>query len=374
VAARGAIFKTHKDGRPCQYLGQQTLPQPDETWFPGVVPIMSKQHQRQWLSANPPTAETRMPTSTAVPARFSFSAIGAGWEILTEEPIGQHLREAVLARVETYDRTYSRFRPDSLVAAMATAPRGGDFVFPPDAIPLFDLYDRLYAATDGAVDPLVGRDLERLGYDAGYTLRPLREDVRAAERVDRASWAVDVDRKGRTLRTVRPVVVDVGAAGKGQLVDLLTALLAEAGFDRCTVDASGDLRHRGDDALRVGLEHPTEPGRVIGIARLRDQALCASATNRRAWGDGLHHVIDPRTGTPERSVLATWAIADQAMLADGLATALFFTPGTALRRSFHFTWAQMLANHTVRSSSDLDGELFTQPSQADTFRTVKETS
>jgi len=315
-----------------------------------------------------------MTRSSRTPARFTFSAIGAGWEILTEEPVGQKVREAVLARVEAYDRTYSRFRPDSLVAAMATAPAGGEFVFPADAVPLFDLYDKLHAATDGAVDPLVGRDLEQLGYDASYTLRPLPQDMRAAERMGRASWAVDVKREGRVLRTRRPVVVDVGAAGKGQLVDLVTELLLGSGIDRCTVDASGDLRHRGGDVLRVGLEHPAEPGHVVGVVRLRDRALCASATNRRAWGDGLHHVIDPRTGAPERGVLATWAIADQAMLADGLATALFFTPGAGLQRSFDFTWAQMLADHTMHRSSDLEGELFTQPPQATPPLAVKENS
>ncbi len=61
-----------------------------------------------------------------------------------------------------------------------------------------------------------------------------------------------------------------------------------------------------------------------------DAALCASATNRRAWGDGLHHVLDARTGVPVRSVVATWAVGADAMRADAIATALFFEGGPEL--------------------------------------------
>ena len=43
----------------------------------------------------------------------------------------------------------------------------------------------------------------------------------------------------------------------------------------------------------------------------------SSATNRRAWGNGLHHVIDATTGLPTRNVIATWAIAETALEADG---------------------------------------------------------
>jgi thiamine biosynthesis lipoprotein len=37
---------------------------------------------------------------------------------------------------------------------------------------------------------------------------------------------------------------------------------------------------------------------------LDDHAAATSSTLRRRWGDGLHHVIDPRTGRPAASGLA----------------------------------------------------------------------
>lgn len=205
---------------------------------------------------------------------FAFSAIGTHWVIETEARLEDELRRRILERIERFDATYSRFRPDSLISDVAGAARGGRFEFPADSIALFDLYDRLAAATAGAVDPLVGRDLELLGYDAGYSLTP-------APRLagpHRSSWSQDLERDGSTVVTRRPLVIDVGAAGKGYLVDLIARLLRSWNIKRFVVDGSGDILHAGDAAIRIGLEHPLDPSRVIGVAELQNAALCESAT------------------------------------------------------------------------------------------------
>ncbi|QWU16731.1 FAD:protein FMN transferase [Paenibacillus sophorae] len=291
---------------------------------------------------------------------FTFKAIGTGWEIETREPLSRRLQQRILKRIEQFDSTYSRFRQDSLVSRVAAAPDGGCFDFPDDSVALFDLYDRLYTATGGAVDPLVGRDLEHLGYDRTYSLTPVSDLVRAqANAGGKASWTKDVIRDGTSLITRRPLVIDVGAAGKGYLVDIVSEILHEAGFTEFVVDGSGDLRHSGESSIQVGLEHPFDPSLVIGVVNLNNQALCASAVNRRAWGDGLHHVLDARTGVPVSDVVATWVVADEAATADGLATALFFTRGDHLAEVFRFSYVRMYADGRAEISQNFDGELFT---------------
>ena len=248
-----------------------------------------------------------------------------------------------------FDRVYSRFRDDSLVARIAR--EAGTFAFPPDAGPLFDLYRQLYEATDGAVTPLVGVALERLGYDRAYSLQPSAA-ARAVPPWDEAfAW------DGSRLTVLRPVTVDVGAAGKGYLVDLVAALLRDRAIEKFVVDASGDMLHRGDDDLRVALEHPLDATKAIGVYGLRNRALCASATNRRRWGGGLHHIIDVATGLPTSRVIATWAIADTALMADGLATALFFA-GEHELSGFDFQFVRMFSDGHVEHSAQFDGELF----------------
>jgi thiamine biosynthesis lipoprotein len=290
--------------------------------------------------------------------RFTFDAIGAAWEIETPLPLEGATRRRILERAERFDATYSRFRSDSLVSQIASSPEGGCFPFPEDATALFDLYDRLHRCTEGAVDPLVGRDLELLGYDRTYSLTPDAVELRDHSPA-RPRWSTDVRREGASLMTRRPLVIDLGAAGKGYLVDLVAGILRGTGQTSFVVDGGGDLLHSGGSALRVGLEHPFDTGLAIGVASLRGRSLCASAVNRRAWGDGLHHVIDGRTGLPARDVVATWVVADDAATADGLATALFFVPADHLTPAFRFSWVRMLADGRAEVSADFDGELFT---------------
>ena len=56
-----------------------------------------------------------------------------------------------------------------------------------------------------------------------------------------------LDWQGTVVTTAAAVMLDVGAAGKGQLADLLSAALTARGHAEHFIDASGDLlnsRHR----------------------------------------------------------------------------------------------------------------------------------
>lgn len=288
-------------------------------------------------------------------SRFAFDAIGTSWEINTPAALGPDTKKHVLVLAEHFDSVYSRFREDSVLTRIAKAARGGTFSFPLDAVPMFDLYDRLHALTEGAVDPLVGRDLELLGYDRHYSLTPQKTEAGSS----RPIWSRDVMRDGRRLTTRKPLVIDLGAVGKGALVDIIADVLLAYGFEEIVVDGSGDMLHRGNTQLAVGLEHPLDPGMVIGVVNLMNGSLCASASNRRRWGDNLHHVIDARTGKPTTEIIATWAIAADTATADGIATALFFDASPPLMATFDVSFVRMFADGRVEASDNFEGKLFT---------------
>jgi thiamine biosynthesis lipoprotein len=287
---------------------------------------------------------------------FCFDGIGTSWEISTPDPLPSGLRSSVLAEVERYDSTWSRFRQDSLVARMSATP--GQYQLPPEAEGLAALYRRLYTLSGGAMTPLIGESLERLGYDPHYSLQP------RGEAAPPPTWDAVLAWHGTSLRTTAPVVLDIGAAGKGQLVDLLAEQLRGHGVRDFFIDASGDLLNgssedAGHEPVQVALEHPYDATKAIGTVPLGSGALCASASNRRAWGDGLHHVLDGTTGAPVRTVVATWARADTAMEADALATALFLVPAEDLERQFRFSWVKVFSNGSAEYSAEFEGRLFT---------------
>ncbi|MBO9625249.1 MAG: FAD:protein FMN transferase [Microbacterium sp.] len=278
-------------------------------------------------------------------AIWRFDAIGTRWEI--EGDLDDGHRDRVGSLIEGFDREWSRFRSDSGVTRLGAE---GGMLDAADAAPMLDAYRALSTATDGAVSPLVGDSLVALGYDASYSLTPGESVAAPRAWTDIVSWT-----DGAVTASV-PSLLDVGALGKGRLVDLVTAALHDVGGD-LVVDAGGDIRVRGG-AVRIGLEHPYDATKAIGVVALQDAALCASAVNRRAWGDGLHHVLDARTGVPVRTWAATWAIAKDAMSADAVATALFFDGGPELAAEWGVEWVRMSTDGRAESSPRCPAELF----------------
>jgi len=283
---------------------------------------------------------------------WQFDAIGTKWWISLFEAIDDarlaSIRRDVHKRIESFDKTYSRFRPDSLVTKMSQ--KAGKYRLPADSGVLFALYKALYDATDGAVTPLIGDLLIAAGYDAEYSLEPKELQTPPA-------WDEAISYGHNVLTVKRPAMLDFGAAGKGYLVDLVARVLKAHGLTGFCIDAGGDMLVRGRADMRIGLEHPDNPEQVIGIATLANQAIAGSAGNRRAWA-GYHHILDPYKLASPVAVKAAWVAADSALLADGLATALFFVAPEVLRRQFAFEYLLINSENKYKCSPGFPAELF----------------
>ena len=252
-----------------------------------------------------------------LPNSWQFQAIGTDWNIQTDSLLSRDDKTQIRALIEVFNYNYSRFQPDSIVRTMYDVP--GSYVFSDHHFPdLYALYEQLYKLTNGSVTPHVGKVLVDAGYDENYNLTSFSETLRVAK-FGEVVW----DGKS-TLTTKQPVLLDFGAAAKGLLVDQIAELLQKMKHSEWFIDASGDSAHHASLPYVLGLEHPFDTSKIIGTVELSKESLCASAINRRAWKNG-HHVIDGKTGKPTEDIVATWVIADSTMLADGLATGLFFT-------------------------------------------------
>ena len=341
----------------------------------------------------------RMPYTAAFP-----KALGTGLLISTPRPIALELRAEIGRFIDEYEHVLSRFRADSLVARIGNAEHGGHFDFPDWAGPLFDLYDALHAATRGAIDPCVGEDLIRLGYDPALSFTV---EADAGERLGalhgRAVWGRDVVRSsGTTLVTRSPVHVDFGACGKGYLVDSLGGLLTDSELSRTShvksaettnptcqsstsdskresaapefvIDAGGDLLARTNKPIRVALEDPDDPSCAVGVALIGDGAFCASAPSRRHWEVAvneqthlaIHHLLNAIDGLPVQQTEATWVAVRSASfggyptaVADGLATALFVADPNELSSTFAFDCATLDVDRHATISAGFPGRFF----------------
>ncbi|MFZ1020166.1 MAG: FAD:protein FMN transferase [Minisyncoccia bacterium] len=285
--------------------------------------------------------------------QFNFEGIGTKWQIDIYQKISEIEEKKILLaiqdRIEIFDKTYSRFRSDSLVTKMSQ--KSGNFLLPPDAGPMLRLYENLYELTNGFFTPLVGDILSDAGYDANYSLRQKKELAAAPK------WNEVLEYKNPNLIIKKPAILDFGAAGKGYLIDLVAKVLEENNIFKYCVDAGGDILHKDKTALRVGLENPENIKEVIGVYGLQNGSICGSAGNRRVWGN-FTHIINPKTLVSPTEIIAVWVIAEKAMLADALVTCLFFVEAEKLEK-YKFEYLIIHKDHSIEKSQNFSGEIFT---------------
>jgi len=121
------------------------------------------------------------------------------------------------------------------------------------------------------------------------------------------------------------MAIDLGGIAKGYAVDRAIEVLEANGVSRAMVNAGGDMRVIGR-IWRIGIQHPREANSVLGILRLKDEAVATSGDYQRYFiKDGVryHHIIDPRTGWPATDCMSVTIVAKEAAMADALATGCF---------------------------------------------------
>ena len=143
------------------------------------------------------------------------------------------------------------------------------------------------------------------------------------------------------------------------MIDLVAEVLRKYNQHAFTIDAGGDIIHRSDvdTPIRIGLENPNDTTSVIGAVTLGNASICGSAGNRRAWGK-YHHIIDPTTLESPTDILATWVIADSTLLADMLATCLFFVPAHTLLPHFAFEYIVLGKDFSVDYTPEIKAEFY----------------
>lgn len=255
-------------------------------------------------------------------ADHAFAAMGTGWWIRCDRASSAATAEALVRRLEA---RLSRFLPDSSLVRLNRERT----VRCPDLALATTRALEVRAATDGAFDPTLGRDLAALGYDRTF------DEVRSApHRAALARSGLAVQRgpgRGPTKVVVDgdevtldgPGDLDLGGIGKGLAVDLVLELLRARGVRAALVDGGGDIRGFGGP-WPIGVADDLAVSTSAG-------AIATSSILERRWTapDGLerHHILDPRSGLPALGPFDTaTVIAPDCATADALATALLVDP------------------------------------------------
>lgn len=282
--------------------------------------------------------------------RHTFHAMGTSVGITTTSGADRAAFREAIGCIETtfrdYEARFSRFLETSELARVNARSGSWTSVSKEFASMLQSAVDGA-RRTDGLFDPTVLPALVAAGYDRDFDeiVAHAREVLRAA--VSCGRWE-EVEVRGRMIRIPRDVALDFGGIAKGWTVDV--AIERVAGLvPWVLVEAGGDLRVGGDVARRgldIALEDPRDPHAEVLRFRLVEGALATSSVTRRAWGPGLHHLIDPRTAEPattgvlqatcwaptcrEAEVGSTWALMSGRPVLDGISATLVLDDGTVI--------------------------------------------
>jgi thiamine biosynthesis lipoprotein len=162
----------------------------------------------------------------------------------------------------------------------------------------------------GAVDPTLGRDLARIGYDRDISL-VADSDAPASSRIRRADWRdVRLDRVNGLLTVPRGTALDLGASAKAQTADWAATELAGRYGCSVLVEIGGNVAVAGARSWQLTVtEQEGTPGQQITMS---SGGLATSTTVVRTWqraGERMHHILDPATGLPAAGRWRTASVA-----------------------------------------------------------------
>lgn len=246
-------------------------------------------------------------------------------------PYGPHGAEAgalAAARLQELDHLLSVTAEDSEIGRINHS--GGQPVsVGPDTAALLDAALELGEQTGGALDITVYPLVRAWGFTTDTFRVPAQEELEELL-ADVDYQAVQFDAEARTVTLPAGTELDLGSVAKGYAGDQVMALFREAGVTSAIINLGGNVQTLGarpDGTLwRVAVQDPFGTG-LAGVLEVADRAVVTSGGYERyfeADGERYWHILDPQTGYPARSGIASaTVVGESGLLCDGLSTALF---------------------------------------------------
>lgn len=241
------------------------------------------------------------------------------------------LLPAAFETIERYEAQLAWQRSDSELSQINQAAGKQAVTVSDTTYQLVEQAKQLAAESDGAFDPTIGAVTKLWQIGTENPRKPtVTEIATALPNVD--YHKIQLDDKQRSVYLREPgMSLDLGGIAKGYITDQLVKQLKGAGVQQGVLDLGGNLYLLGERPTggkwRAGIKSPFAAKKLVGQLTVKNQAVVTSGGYERylkVAGKKYSHLLDPQTGYPVKSDLASVTIvAPHAMLGDALATAVF---------------------------------------------------
>lgn len=234
------------------------------------------------------------------------------------------------AEVRRLEQKYSRYRDDSVTAAIHQAGRQQKpYILDSETSALLHYAHTAWEQSDGLFDITSG--ILRNAWDFRSGRLPSQSQIDAL--LPRIGWD-NIHIENDELEFARPdMEIDFGGYVKEYAADCAAAIAQQYGIQNGLVELGGDIRVIGPHAdgrpWAIGIRHPRQPGAVLATLPLHQGALASSGDYERCMvieGTRYGHILNPKTGWPVQGLMAVSVVADHCLLA-GTATTIALLHG-----------------------------------------------
>ena len=240
------------------------------------------------------------------------------------------LRREIDAELQQVNQRMSTWQSDTEISQFNKFQSLDPFPVSPEFAGVVRHALEISAETDGAFDPTVKPLVDHWGFG------PEADTGLLAEIMKTVGWEKVVLAGNSLSKKEENLQLDLSAIAKGYGVDAVADVIRSFDLKNFLVEIGGEIVASGlnpdQKPWRVGVESPqVSAAYSSGIFRtleLLDEAMATSGDYRnfrtREDGTRFSHIIDPRTGQPSETDIASVSVlAGSCMEADAAATALF---------------------------------------------------
>lgn len=239
---------------------------------------------------------------------------------------GEEAVEAAVQEVERLDALLSTGIAESEVSRINVSGEGD---LSEDTEKILSEGLTIWKQTGGLFDVTIYPLMQLWGFPTGNYHVPTKEELKQTmSLVDSSKVILD----GSYVTLGEKQKMDLGGIAKGYTSNRIMEIFQEYGVTSAMVSLGGNVQTLGKKPdgtdWQVGIQNPDNvQGDLLGAVAVQDQAVITSGGYERYFeenGQTYIHILDPRTGCPAESGLASVTIvSSNGMLADALSTSLY---------------------------------------------------
>ena len=239
---------------------------------------------------------------------------------------GEEAVEAAVQEVERLDALLSTGIAESEVSRINASGEGD---LSEDTEKILSEGLTIWKQTGGLFDVTIYPLMQLWGFPTGNYHVPTKEELKqTTSLVDSSKVILD----GNHVTLGEKQKMDLGGIAKGYTSNRIMEIFQEYGVTSAMVSLGGNVQTLGKKPdgtdWQVGIQNPDNvQGDLLGAVAVQDQAVITSGGYERYFeenGQTYIHILDPRTGCPAESGLASVTIvSSNGMLADALSTSLY---------------------------------------------------